>query len=393
MRFQKSIFVHYTKIKLIEMLLLPLRLVKIRQNRVVLLSSVGYRFEGNTKFIAERIEKDNGLEIYYAVKKRNTDIEKAHPEIHFIKFGTLEYFYIVMSSKVFVTDGGGVSYIPFRRKQFLINTWHGGGAYKKTGVHAFGRTRLVKEYVRNDSKKYDVFLSSSRKFSEIMAATILVGGDVLSEVGMPRNDMLINGNEYEAERICRAFNTEGKRVILYAPTFRTFSKGIYAPEMPDCDIDVDGTLEKLEEKFGGEWVFFYRGHPHAENMNKDFSNAINVTQYEDMQELLLIADVLITDYSSSIWDFALTGKPGFLYATDIEAYEKWTGFETPMEEWPYPVCRNNEELISAIGAYEEEKAKAKIEEHLQALGCMETGHATEYVANLIMDVCGGKGKQ
>lgn len=387
MRSQNSILKQYFKIKLIEGLLLPFRLLKIKQNRVVLLSWMGYKFAGNPKYIAIELESSSKLEIYYAVKKREIDIEKAHPRINFIKFGSVKYFYIVMTSKVFVTDGGGVAYIPFRKKQFVINTWHGGGAYKKIGLPALGNTELVKRFVRNDSKKYNVYLSSSRRFSEIFEASKLIDRDIFAEVGMPRNDVLINGNCDMLSHTKQVLGIEGKKVVLYAPTFRDYSENPYIWGMPQFDIDVEGVIHRLKEKMGGEWIFLYRGHPNVGNINANFTNVMDITQYEEMQDLLLIADVLITDYSSSMWDFALTNKPGFIYATDIEEYCKFRDFESPMEDWPYPVSRNNSELLSAINNYEEEKALAKIEKHLKMLDCKETGYATEYVSRLIVNVC------
>jgi CDP-glycerol glycerophosphotransferase len=98
-----------------------------------------------------------------------------------------------------------------------------------------------------------------------------------------------------------------------------------------------------------------------------------------------MADVLITDYSSSQWDFALTGKPGFLFTPDLDYYQhEDRGFYTPIDDWPFPYAKTNEELSNLIICFDEDKHRAKVQRHLDLLESCEDGHATEKICDIIM---------
>ena len=114
---------------------------------------------------------------------------------------------------------------------------------------------------------------------------------------------------------------------------------------------------------------------------------IDASSYPDMQELLCAADVLITDYSSSMWDMSLTGKPCFIYATDIADYQQERDFYTPINEWPFPIAQNNQELASVIQNFDEQKYAADVQHHHDALGSCETGHASQTVGDFIHSKC------
>jgi CDP-glycerol glycerophosphotransferase len=102
----------------------------------------------------------------------------------------------------------------------------------------------------------------------------------------------------------------------------------------------------------------------------------NATDYPDMQELLQCAQVLLTDYSSCMWDFSLMGKPCFLYARDIAEYRGERDFYTPIESWPFPLASDNAELARVIGAFDETAYRNAVRAHHAALGAAETGTAT-----------------
>ena len=115
---------------------------------------------------------------------------------------------------------------------------------------------------------------------------------------------------------------------------------------------------------------------------------MDLTEYEDMQELLLATDVMINDFSSSMWDFMLTGKPSFMYAIDMKHYIETTEVYTPIEEWPFPKSTNNDELVDSIVSFDEEKYIENCKKHYETLGGCETGHACEQVCKRIAEVCG-----
>lgn len=109
-----------------------------------------------------------------------------------------------------------------------------------------------------------------------------------------------------------------------------------------------------------------RAHSAYDKMSYESKNAISASFYPDTQELLCAADVLLTDYSSSIWNFGLTSKPCFLFAPDLEKYETSDrGFYTPILEWPGILVEDNDSLINAIENFDEESYKLKLEKHYE----------------------------
>ena len=103
----------------------------------------------------------------------------------------------------------------------------------------------------------------------------------------------------------------------------------------------------------------------------------DVTDYTDIQELMLISDIAITDYSSWIYDFVLTRRPGFLYATDVERYNNITGLCYLLEETPFPVCYNNEMLLDHIRNFDQEDYERKVQAFLDGKESVDDGHSSE----------------
>ena len=113
------------------------------------------------------------------------------------------------------------------------------------------------------------------------------------------------------------------------------------------------------------------------------TNIYNVTFYPDVQELLVSSDIAISDYSSCMFDFLLTGNPGFIYAPDIEAYNNERGFYYPLEQTPFPIARNNAELKYNIQKFNLGDYKSKVENFLKDKGCIDDGQASVRVCDLI----------
>ena len=134
--------------------------------------------------------------------------------------------------------------------------------------------------------------------------------------------------------------------MLYAPTYRKQNDNAFLSSISaNYAIDVQGVLSALKKRFGGEWVFLFRFHPCIVNPQLNLGDKVkDVTSYEDMQELLVAADILINDYSSSMWDFMLSGKPCLIFAEDMEHYAATAKLYTPIAEWPFPVAQTNGQL-------------------------------------------------
>lgn len=144
---------------------------------------------------------------------------------------------------------------------------------------------------------------------------------------MPRNDELVNNHDNKTAAYIRKYYNipADNKIILYAPTYRKGKRN----EATDYNLDVRGIVEAAKERFGGEWTILYRMHYFIKKRlpaDTKGQHIIDVTDYGDMQDLLLAADILITDYSSSVWDYSLLKRPCFLYTTDLDEYLETQGF-------------------------------------------------------------------
>lgn len=140
-------------------------------------------------------------------------------------------------------------------------------------------------------------------------------------------------------------------------------------------------LKALSERFGQEFVVLERKHYAVKPAVSE--GVYPASEYPDMQELLAAADVLITDYSSSMWDFALTGKPGFLYTPDLGEYRQERDFYTPIEMWPYPYAENVDDLIRLIRNYEFREEKERRDSFFRLVNNYERGTACRQLKELL----------
>jgi CDP-glycerol glycerophosphotransferase len=275
------------------------------------------------------------------------------------------------------------SFLPKRKGQYVINTWHAGGAYKRVG---YENTMLnpVEKWTRKRLNEYtDLFVSSSEAFTKSNILGYHYTGEIL-KCGMPRNDIFFHLDEYDRIRtnIRSKLGLENSFAILYAPTFRGSVKN---PEERSSNVIWDELQDERKENKKA-FRFLVRQHLNDINIYKNDGKVQDLSEYPDMQELLCACDMLITDYSSSIWDFALTKKPCLLYVPDLDAYEQNDrGFFTPIEKWPGIICRNMEELRAAIENLDERKCAEIAEEHLRYMRSYENGHACEAVCAKILE--------
>ena len=175
------------------------------------------------------------------------------------------------------------------------------------------------------------------------------------------------------------------KIVLYAPTYRM-------PSMPVV-LESDRLLQKLNEGLlngtheGERWFFMCRYHRYQEGAGLQIlgENIIDVSDYPDMQELLCAADMLLTDYSSCIWDYSFLKRPCFLYVPDKEEYIQNTGFYVGMEQWPYKQAKTMEELEEDIAQYDDGWQSEQIQKHWTLLGNYEQGRCCEQLTDKILE--------
>jgi CDP-glycerol glycerophosphotransferase len=364
-------------------------ILPIKSNRLLFFSFSGKQYSCNPKYISEHINNfySDQFEIIWAFTNPGNyeDLEsKGIKVVQYDSFQFLKYFF---SSKVIVTNDSFHTYLEKRKSQFLIQTWHGGGAYKKVGQSTGLYNKSVLMRSTFIMRNVDLYLSSCKKFTKhLIREAFAYEGHVL-EKGMPRNDFLIS-NGAQTNKVKEQYGIpKNNLLVVYAPTFRQ------ELQTTDHDIDYSRIIESLEKKYNRDSTILYRIHhkiPEKQLSKQNVNNLVNVSDYPDMQEILHEADILITDYSSSMWDFSLMYKPCFIYAVDTEKYTNVRDFYTPMKDWPFPLATNNDELISNILNFNVDEYTIAIKKHHRDLGSYETGHATEAVLEYIFKTCFNK---
>lgn len=367
-------------------------ILPIKTNNIFFMSNMGKHYSCNPKYIYEYLLNDLRFKNYKLIwcfkgPKDFTFLKYKKNTILINKKNIIKYFYYLLTSKVIVYNCGGFSYAPIRKGQVLIETWHGGGAFKKVGISYKNKSKASKKGIMLASKDITFFLSTSfLNTKEFIKKSMNYDGQILN-FGYPRNDIFFNYDNKKIDLLKNKLKISlDYKIILYAPTFK--GEENHAVNINNDYELIDPKLVKkaLSTKFGGKWLFLVRGHQYSNDIEIDGSD-LDLSLYEDMQELLLISDVLITDYSSSIWDYSLLKRPCFLFAPDLNEYEnEERGFLTPITTWPGIVVQNNNQLTEEIIKFCENEYIRKINRYLLNSESYEKGNACVQVANCIYEV-------
>lgn len=373
---------------LLNILLRIFHIFPINRNRIVFTSYYGQQYACNPKYIFEYIYKNYGDKYSYVWCLNN---EKLFPneftKVKIVKYLSFKYILYLQSSKYCVANSHLVPFLNKRKEQIFINTWHGGGAYKKNGVdlkfYSKERKKSIKILLKIRAKQNPYIISSCKKFTDFSSKDWEIPISSFLPIGMPRNDIIFSKKIDLKNKIASQFCIdENLKIVLYAPTFRGNPQ---KTEDIDITLDTEKLLTAAKKRFKNDFVIFYRGH-FLFNYNYIPEGLIDASSYPDMQELLCASDILITDYSSSMWDFSFTFKPCFIYAPDLKKYQSQQGFYTPIEEWPFPIAESNIELIKNILQFNEEKYMINVKKHHIDLGSFEYGTACEQFCRFIFSI-------
>ena len=362
----------------------------IKNDRIVFMH-YSDKYQCNPKYICEELLRQGlDYDIVYIIDRKGR--EKLPEGVRGVRRHTLRHFFEMASAKVWVDNAVNFPwrYVPKKKGQFYINTWHGSMGLKRINVSDIesGHWRRAAAIAGQIT---DVMISNSKFETKVYRTSFWPDKKVkILEYGHPRNDVFFYDDEKKAEirkKVYEHFELEDDvHTILYAPTFRN------ARNLDVYDIDYDRLIAAAEKRFGGRWVVINRYHfKLAHKLEsvaalKNNDRVLDGNSYSDIQELMLASDIGITDYSSWICDYILLGRPAFIYARDIEEYDGERGFYYPLESTPFAVAQNNDEMEANILNFDEDVFAAKQKKFLEDRGCIEDGHAAQRVVGLIRTV-------
>lgn len=278
-----------------------------------------------------------------------------------------------------------------REGQLYIQTWHGDKFLKKIGndsaadVDSYKWRQTASKFC--EAKICDYFVTGCEWFVPVAASAFDYKGAFL-RTGMPRNDCLVNMDEEKCRIIKKAVGVPmDVNVLIYAPTFRDYEK---THDTVGSQIDLCTILDSLEKKYSCKWICLMRAHAGRQlklgSCDILDSRFKDVTLYPDMADLLMISDMLISDYSSCGADFAITGKMVLMYQDDIDQYTtRGRTLYFSRKESPYFTAYNMEEALGIIERVTEEDIRANSKGILDFYDSFETGHACEEVSKVIVE--------
>lgn len=359
--------------------------IPVKKGRVVCWAYHFRQYSCNPRYISEYLlDHCPEYEIIWVFRK-HFDTTAVDSRIKCITLRSWDYYKYINSAEFVFTNARADS-MRFqwrkRKGQKYIQTWHGGVAMKR--VEADACEALSFQYIssaKNDSAKCDLMISGAKVQTKLLSGKFWYDGPIL-ECGTPRCDIFFKKELHKKikEKVFKLYGLkDDAKVVLYAPTFRSNQS------LEPYRINWEPVMVAFRKMLGSDDLkIFFRLH--SKIASKDTSSLINVpdildvTKYPDMQELLCVADVLVTDYSSSMFDFPLLGKPCLLYACDADEYDR--GFYYKFEELPFPFARTQEELAGNIDSFNEDVYAEKVEDFFKnRIGIIENGHACESIAS------------
>lgn len=384
----------------------------IKNRRVVICNVWGYG--DNSKYIAkELLRRKSGCELIFITK--NPNAKNLPSGIKFLKSNSFKAIKALATAKVWVDCNRKEPYIRKRKGQYYIQAWHGGLALKK--IEGDYASHLNLEYLQNakrDSRITDLYLSNGKICTNMYRRAFWYQNEIL-ECGSPRLDEFLkleNNRSYETISKKRHWRTSyeipfDQKIAVFAPTYRENNRtaGLYSPtsaEDPNiaiCKLDYGKMQNVLETRFGGNWTIVLRLHPLVAPLSNQIRNGdkfgtipsgalADASQMDDLYEILLDADILITDYSNTMFEFSMMNRPVFLFAPDQASYQRERGFYFKYEQLPYPISDSEEALFKAIEQYEDKLYRSGIQEFIKKSGILESGDAAKQVADRIHLICG-----
>lgn len=365
------------------------RHMKLKENWVFIESFYGKYYNDSPKYLYEQLLRTYGNKYRYIwCLNKKSPMMKGKPTI--VKRFSLRYVYYTTRCKYQIYNTRQPQWLKKREGQIFLDTWHGTPLKKLVfdldDIHAASQNH--KRMFYKQDRDWDYLISANRFSTDVFERAFDYPREQILEYGYPRNDILYAKNREEiAKEVKQELGIpEGKRVILYAPTWRDnqfYGKGQYK-----FSLAMD--LERLRKEFGEDSVLLLRTHYYiADQLDltglTDF--VYNGSKYEDVSRLYLISDICITDYSSVFFDYANLRRPILFFAYDYEDYkDEIRGLYISMEDdLPGPILQTNDELVEALHHMDEitEKYAKRYDEFYERFCSVDDGHASERTINKV----------
>lgn len=360
-------------------LMIGFRIFRIDRKKAVFKSFRGIDCGDNPRAVYDEMYKQRPDYKYIWITQ---NLDKPVPGAELVRHGSIREIYELATARLWVDNKRKGCWASKRKGQLYIQTWHGGICLKK--IEKDAEQNLPAYYIKSakkDSRMADAMTSSSKWQNKQYREAFWFKNKIL-EYGLPRADVFYKDPSESIANVRRYFGVpDNAKLMIYAPTFRDDHR------MNVYNINYDRVLKTLSEKDEGNWYAIVRLHPNLADQTdivKYSERVKNGTPYPIMNELIAAADLLITDYSSVMFDAMEGGKRVVIYAEDIDQYVDDRGFYFDIRNLPFPLAENNDELAACLCSFDNEGYEQAVRKFKEEVGLFSDGHASERTVNYIL---------
>ena len=352
----------------------------VKKKKIYFISNSGNRFSCNPKAFFEYLYENHKdeFEFVYCIKKESENL--IPKDVKVVYPNSIKNIYHFQTAGIIVNNFRMEWALNKRKKQYYIQTWHGGPVPQKM-VEKDAIADLSAKYIKSaqkDSKNMDLLMTGSDAIAKAYRTAFWYDGEI-SNFGTPRYDIFFKDTKEFAKKLKAELGiAEDTKIVLYAPTFRN----CMTPE--ELILNNEVLLRAFEKYYGSKVVLMYRFHPNQTKETKNFTfddeRIVNLTSYPDAVDLEIIADILITDFSSTLADFMMLRKPCFIFSKEYEQYvSSERSLYIDCKEYPYPMVDSEEKLEEYINKNKDlaNKFTKDIDAFNKKIGLTEKGDACE----------------
>lgn len=350
------------------------RLFPVKKNKVVLFMVHNCHFQGNIRYVYEEMKQRNPEDRYLIVSKKELFSKGIRGQLLF--YFWLNY-HMATAKMICLNDNFlPLAYMNISKKTKVVQLWHGVGAFKRFGLST-EKDPLVRKLVQKGNRHIDILPVSSVNVIPFYQEAMGIKKERIYPVGVPATDFYFNEEKKKQarKRVLKAFpQVKDKKILLYTPTFRSSQE-------ENSKLLSHFNLAKITKELGEEWAIIVRLHPQVhEELTIDCQGCFDATDYEDVKDLYVVANVLVNDYSSTIVEYEILNKPVVLFAYDVEQYDRGFYFDY-YDQVPGTMVNNVSELIEEV---QKESVDQKKRTHFMELHYDQLdGQAAKRVVDLL----------
>lgn len=319
-------------------------LVPVKKNRIVLECDYGKGFYGNLMYIYKEI-KDRNLQVEIIIPV-NKGVSLELNGVKVVRTRTPLHLYYLATARYWITNNHYYHFLKKRSDTTMVNTWHALGAFKKFGIDSAKSEKEIERF-KKDGENINYLLVSSPELKSIYSKALDVDERNILSMGIPRTDALLNEEEIKKakDRFFNKYpNLKGKKLIFYAPTFRDDEKEYF-------NMQLD--LRMLKNSLGDSYKFLFKLHPIIRNPYKiddDLKDFVIDMGKENINDLMIASDCLITDYSSVVFEYSLLKKPMIFFTYDFNKYKnELRNFYFEFEDFiPGKMVDSTEDIVTFV---------------------------------------------